>query len=479
MPRFVSFKERLAEIMIQTCESLLRLDPEQKFILTRLAQPPYSIDRVLAFVFFSRYFGNLKYQGQHPCTFTPIVCRDINPAAINRLLTELPDEKQKSISLLLFRVMAQIADVFGCYQAGVRSGHSGESHIHRIWLGADPGEDNITQMLAANCKVWQRWKNKKPGGRQYIWTDNKRLLQGGYKLFSCQARDYSELLFLSSDDPRYLKNMSIFCLNLISAKRYAHATNILRLLCLLRYGGLYLDFTVFDAESLPNPVLGKSLTQLKHAVVFQPDRDSFLVSTVASAKNEEKQYRIDNFLAYSSVMDLISSKAVDLKVWNLYAENFCLYAGSTCHPEVEFALKHAEQAVNPVFGRQLKFSLTNQQFFYEKTMLDNGFNLHDILDTSPLVFSLLKQNKIKMEAFLMTLSEDFGCDLSNESRLLADIGVSSLYINLELSSLGESFKFLFNSDIKSLAYSRVLGLNKQSNMSWEIEKTKKIRPHEI
>ncbi|PVZ66669.1 glycosyltransferase [Pelagibaculum spongiae] len=147
---------------------------------------------------------------------------------------------------LLINIFIDVIDILNSVGVGRDAGEgraSGVSIIHRIWLGKIPSEEKILIAMATNVTLCESWKNKSKF-ESYFWVENSRL-----KIFfeSVLPRRVKVVLIDDLIDGFLKKHPNLKWLQarvkaFILQRRYAFATDILRLMTLYMYGGLYLDF---------------------------------------------------------------------------------------------------------------------------------------------------------------------------------------------------------------------------------------------
>ncbi|WP_158527292.1 TcdA/TcdB catalytic glycosyltransferase domain-containing protein [Pelagibaculum spongiae] len=118
---------------------------------------------------------------------------------------------------------------------------SGIKYIHRIWLGKTPSEEIIRSICASNIEISNRWVGVS-ATVSILWTNNLTLLNGGLKTPGVIVKNYRELFINEASEIGDLSKIYFYCDSLIYKNQLAFATDILRLLALKKYGGLYLDF---------------------------------------------------------------------------------------------------------------------------------------------------------------------------------------------------------------------------------------------
>ena len=118
----------------------------------------------------------------------------------------------------------------------------GVAIIHRIWLGATPGEDRLTIMASGNKAIMKNWHDssgkKVDYVHQILWTNNKYLLsmrgsEDACSLRGVEIRDIASILSGERELQQYVYAM-------IDRGEFALASDLLRFIILKFFGGLYL-----------------------------------------------------------------------------------------------------------------------------------------------------------------------------------------------------------------------------------------------
>ncbi|PVZ63517.1 TcdA/TcdB catalytic glycosyltransferase domain-containing protein [Pelagibaculum spongiae] len=266
----------------------------------------------------------------------------------------------------------------------------GEKCIHRIWLGGDVSDDMMTSIAAANVNIMSRWKGVK-ATRHYLWTNNKKMISGALKNSIFQIRDIQELLLFSEKKESHLFKLSVACLHLIERKEFAHAVDILRLLALYKYGGLYLDFSFHNSA----PIVTRDIDlQIDGPDLwcFNPvQSDNMLLTQDFTSSAFEVDSRTIPTFNLNQHATLRSNNA-GFEARYPYFENSVLYAGSIGSKFIGSALNYVGKIVNDHF---FKLNFTH----HLNNLLNPGF--HEYLDLDPLAYALFANHSFEMLTIML------------------------------------------------------------------------------
>ncbi|PVZ72562.1 hypothetical protein DC094_00590 [Pelagibaculum spongiae] len=243
----------------------------------------------------------------------------------------------------------------------------------------------MTFVCAANRQIENNWEPKAKI-KHIIWTDVKKLINGAYCLHDTVALDYRELLVFDKKDEESVSwsSISFYCQSLIDNKKYAHAADILRLLALYKFGGLYLDFEF----SCPGPVekesrRGFKYRELKHQK-FTPSADK--ISVVDTDVSIGLHLHLGLLFGLNTLQQ---SSAMADHMSLLSVENTLMYVGRRQSVFIRKALSFISEVAKS----------KSIQFFAKPTRYPNSLyqkeDLHELLDFYPLHHAFIQTGCIQ------------------------------------------------------------------------------------
>ncbi|UDQ99349.1 hypothetical protein AAEX28_04510 [Lentisphaerota bacterium WC36G] len=147
----------------------------------------------------------------------------------------------------------------------------GVNLTHRVWVGGQLSDENITKIKGANIALEENWfhsqiPNQRIKLHHYIWTNRKDLLSGLIEIPNTQFKNIDELF-----DPN--DELYQFFLSLMSRKEYAFVSDLARMQACYRYGGMFLGISWAKAYLDPKKVISPHHTK----PLFAPNLGSFAI----------------------------------------------------------------------------------------------------------------------------------------------------------------------------------------------------------
>ena len=165
---------------------------------------------------------------------------------------------------------------------------SGETVIHRIWLGKTPSEENLKKVALGNLAVEKQWidyKTERPvKAKKMLWTNNKAMLNNKeyyHSLCGSEIMDISSLFSLRSEYYQYVHNF-------LARDEFALASDILRFMILEQYGGLYLGFRWTDARTHTK----KKFNPVRYSLIFYSGANAIQILLKTPQESLSKYARI-------------------------------------------------------------------------------------------------------------------------------------------------------------------------------------------
>ncbi|PVZ69621.1 glycosyltransferase [Pelagibaculum spongiae] len=290
-------------------------------------------------------------------------------------------------------------------QPGVRS-------IHRIWLGKFPSDEMLLQVYACNLEVAKSIRPVYFVSHNYLWTNNKKLLafsDSGIKPYSYFKIKNAEWLI---DDYQTPHALAIEARSQIHWQNYANASDILRILALYHYGGLYLDMSW-----ITNPHNFNGATERGY---LTPNLESiYLLNSYSCLKQSTDQ--IYSFPPFSTTNNMIKAKRSGDYQYTFLESQRCkidsleitqLYVGTPGHPfisEVMITLNNmiCSDRYMPIKGRHLK------KVFYKGVHGTSYYkDLCGDMHLGSLVISALENNAMR---FLANHKSPYNLQVSPEN----------------------------------------------------------------
>ncbi|WP_158527380.1 hypothetical protein [Pelagibaculum spongiae] len=199
---------------------------------------------------------------------------------------------------------------------------AGVAIIHRIWLGKFPDEQQLLLVAMANRRIAAQWKNKK-SVTHYLWTNNPGLLAlSDKKLHGVfQIMDIRVLL----EQADLVCDVGHRAMSFLAWRQYAYCSDMLRVLLMYFYGGLYLDFSWVNSETNAledfNPK--ESSVKLYQKAIDKPELATFYKKPfVLGGDSKEIDYFFNNYRTKNN-----QSQPSGFFRPSHYIDNNVLYAG--------------------------------------------------------------------------------------------------------------------------------------------------------
>ncbi|PVZ71727.1 hypothetical protein [Pelagibaculum spongiae] len=255
------------------------------------------------------------------------------------------------------------------------SSEDGVAIIHRVWLGSSPDEECLIRVANTNRNLERHWRVK---GRvaHILWTNAPTLLaQKHSKLYGVfEIKDINELMVLADK----VCDLNTRVRSYILWKQYSYACDILRILALYFYGGLYLDFTwVSD-------FIGTGFDATKNDV-FSPKKSTDKIYKELSSERiipfhfQHDKVTNDHLLTHELISrDKRSSAFMHV---NHFVDNNILYSGAQESPFIREILEnmvdtYENDKTQNSYGKILK--LTHQSKLPHKTLIHKQLRKHFI-----------------------------------------------------------------------------------------------------
>ena len=122
----------------------------------------------------------------------------------------------------------------------------GTAVIHRIWIGRELSEDKLRKVMLANMRIADNWYDCRTGRKakvkSILWTNNKKMMTGAvYSKTLCCSRFYPEMRdiaeLVNCDD---IPPLQKYIMSMIHENELSFACDILRLVIMFKFGGLFL-----------------------------------------------------------------------------------------------------------------------------------------------------------------------------------------------------------------------------------------------
>ncbi len=247
----------------------------------------------------------------------------------------IPEDQLENIYPMTMGFLSDFKEKFNVFgKESVPLNSAGVACTHQIWLGKMLEEETLVKIAATNIQVESRWE-KKSGQRfrHIIWTNNKQLLQLGFSRGRIEFRDVADLLD-HAETPRVL---AVRTRSYIEWSLFASASDILRMLAVYYYGGLYRDVT-WQAYFMYNPWQEKIFSPVSEDVMISSENQRFVVS------KQIQPHRFFDSEYCQSYVDKINSK----KLFNIpsmweslqYTDINLFYVGKAKHDFMLSVIDH-------------------------------------------------------------------------------------------------------------------------------------------
>ncbi|PVZ70556.1 glycosyltransferase [Pelagibaculum spongiae] len=385
-------------------------------------------------------------------------------------------DKAQKIKVIFSRITRLIINVLFPIESISRK--PGVKVIHRIWVGKTPSQDILTSIAAANLKIQAFWPNS-GSAKCYLWTDCHALLNNSRNTYNFEVRHINELLNISSlqkNDPRLFETTRSLVNLFIGRSFFAHAVDLLRLLALYKYGGLYLDFGFIfphvwhGLSEIPFPYQNQGRETNQHIEApmisghwFEPSENDFLVTRAPVLQGS---FHFDSSVFSENTADIGQTH---YGITGL--ENGMLYSGKKESRDITFALKQ-------ICSQTAGFNDITKRY---PLLLDKNHhfkNLHLLMDLEPLAHTLVNCGRLAKIHFKVSLNYN-DIPYPTPSKFHTQEGrFYCVYFEVDKKSL---FIVDFTSNAKnpyelkkhSSYYYPIFQVSKKLNSTWVFEKTDK------
>ncbi|PVZ72223.1 glycosyltransferase [Pelagibaculum spongiae] len=215
---------------------------------------------------------------------------------------------------------------------------SGVAIIHRIWLGKEVSLNRITEVLMSDLaisKIWRSFETNETISRDVkfvIWADRKLLafeipkyIAKYFLIYDLESL-FEEFKFSFTKSPLVSHSLISAARVFILRKQYATATDILRMMVLYLYGGLYLDFE-FERN---HDITGR------YSLSFSPSASSLRLMQSCRQMTVSKNVSSDFLISVNKKIE----GAFEKDCWNFCEslENTAIYVGRSDHRWVRLVL---------------------------------------------------------------------------------------------------------------------------------------------
>ncbi len=195
----------------------------------------------------------------------------------------------------------------------------GVNITHRIWLGGNLSQENITKIKCANIAIAKKWLNKKTKKnvtlKHYIWTNRQDLIDGLHDIPNTEFKDV--MLLFESRSPIIPLFQSF-----VEHKEYAFASDLARFEACYKYGGLFLGISWSAATGTEKKEFFAPDMNSVRVFVIRTEKDMFLPQPFSGNHHKQLLYTIE-FHNRCFHEELITHDIIDSEL---------LYFGRPFHP---------------------------------------------------------------------------------------------------------------------------------------------------